>query len=195
MTHALSPSSPMRRLGLLILMALAALALVLGGCKDKAGVKADADHAGLYALIAEADAAIAADDMEKLFRISTPDPMMDAMLEAGGATTAEQKAAMREQMEALILPMFESIDITAHDVDTDNINFVTTASGAEIAYVPMSMTMNMGGMEIGTTGQYIGIQREGEWFLLTPSDAQSIAMMKAAFPELEGQDIQPNTMG
>ena len=171
-------------------LALCVFALVLTGCRDaESGANAD-----LVRQIDAVDAALEAGDTEKLIELSTPDALLDAMVTTDPSLSAMEADEAKEMVRSMAAMAMAMVEIEDHDIDSSKITYFTTPSGAEAARIPTSMTMTAMGQRIISAGDMIAIRRDGEWILLNPSDEQTIAMMRSAFPELEGVEIEPASM-
>lgn len=172
-------------------VAMAVFALALGGCRGDAG---DSTQAELVAQLEAVDAALEAGDTEKLVDLSTPDALIEAMVKSDPTMANMEVGQAREMIRGMASAAMAMVEIDDHEIGTDRIEYFTTPSGAEAARIPMSMTMSAMGQKIVSSGDMIALRKDGEWIVISASDANSIAMMRKAFPELEGVEIEAASM-
>ena len=176
---------------------LLGFSLVLGSCGNAGETSGSAITQGsetvqLLTMLDALQIAMDAGDTDRIFELTSTSAMREEMLNRGGITDPAKRAEALKQGEALGKATLANATYSRHIMDTDNIRYETSKGGGPVAFIPVTLTLEISGIKLDSVGHYIGIYRDGEWLLTTPTDKNALGVIRSAFPELDGLDVPLN---
>ncbi len=161
------------------------------GVQSAANSELQQGKAALLEQIAEYDEAMFAGDYAKTVRLGMPPHLLAVLAESEGIP-ADKANELLPALEREIETVMSRVTITKYEMDKEDVPVLTTNTGREYALIPTRMEMKIESQNIHSTGHTLALVDEGRWFLLNPADAESVALFKTAFPDLEPITIPVN---
>ncbi|HOY79928.1 MAG TPA: hypothetical protein PLN33_19100 [Hyphomonadaceae bacterium] len=122
-------------------------------------------------------------DYTAMLSLSMPDAVIAQIKQDAGLTTATTKQ-LRDQFAAAAAQTFQQATLLDVTIDAANAQVQTSGTGRQYALVPSSTLMEIQGERARSTNNYLAISEKGRWYLLNPSNAQVITVIKTVFPDL-----------
>ncbi len=138
----------------------------------------------------EMQAAIKSGDADRIVDALAPPAMRRATGLALGMKE-DQLPIFDAQLVAVTRSTLGQARYDDFSIDYAAIDYKTSSKGVSYAYVPASMTLGLMDKTFHNWGNYIALVKDGTWLVLSPSDAQTVQMLKVAFPELKDIPITP----
>ncbi|MEO9970546.1 MAG: hypothetical protein ABJG15_12165 [Hyphomonadaceae bacterium] len=188
-------------------LSLAAVLLCMGtttACAEQQTTQETAANADTASLEASLDQAIA--DYDKAIELGdtgnfvmfgmSPKVLAHLAAEAGEPEGSDNHAAFVDSMRAEMISTFEGVlnAVTKfeYQYDRDNLSFETTDTDLTYTRLPTVANIVLPNQAIRSTGETIAVLDAGNWYFLNPQDAETIGWIKAAYPELQDLQIEPN---
>lgn len=151
----------------------------------------DEEKAAIQTRIDEFGAVMKSGDLSGTFDF-IPGKVREHIASQSGMTVDQLKAAMKEQMGA----MLSTVTFDEFGMDLANATFTATPDGSRTyGLVPTHNVMTIEGQgTIRAESQTLVMQDEGEWYLVRVDDPQQVGMLQAVYPEFAGVEFPPATM-
>jgi hypothetical protein len=154
---------------------------------------AGATKAALTLQLEKMQAALQGDDVDLIVQALAP-PAMRRASGLGLGLTEAQLPAFDKHLIAMTKQTLSQATIGEFSIDYAAIDYNKSDRGVSYAYVPYSMTMNVMAKDFLSSGKYIALVKDEEWVVLSPTDANTVRLLKMAFPELRDISITPTKL-
>ncbi len=149
----------------------------------------DDEYAALEATIAEFDAAMKVNDMERVIA-TIPPGVLASIAESNGVDVEQLRAAVIEQSAKAM----ESVTIVSFGMDLENGEFLELADGTPYALVPTETVMDAGSGKLKASSDTLALLDEDTWYLLRVDDAQQVEILRKVYPGFAGVEFAPGTL-
>jgi hypothetical protein len=167
-----------------LLAAFAIAALLLPATASARSLE-DKEKAALATTVAEFDAAMKANNFERIIQTVPPKVINSIATKAG--IKVEQLMPM---MTAIMKGAMEKVKLESFGMDLAKAEYKETANGTPYVLIPTTTVMSA--PEIGKIQQKshsLGIIDEGKWYLIRVSEAQQIIILREVYPEFTGVEF------
>ena len=117
--------------------------------------------------------------------MSIPPKVMDGMAEQAGVPVDEFRAMMVQQVEAMMV----DVTVDSFEMDLDAATWVEAPSGEPYALIPTVTEMTMSDQSMRGETQTLAFEADGEIWLTRIENAEQLALLTEAYPELEGIEV------
>jgi hypothetical protein len=149
----------------------------------------DAERAALAETISSFDAAMRANDMERIMG-TIPPKMLDAMAAQFGVTIEELIAAAAQQMQQAMA----NVLLVSFGMNLEAATYAELADGMPYVLIPTETVMEIPGTgKIRAVSDTLGIIEEGAWYLLRV-DASQLPLLHRVYPGFADVELSPGTM-
>lgn len=164
-----------------------------GGAKT-VSAHTDVGKPALVKLIADYDAAFAEKDYSEIIDLSMPQALMSTIAMSEGMPADTAIDDVRSEMISVFESTFTIITSMDYEWDVTAAQINHTEAGREYALIPTSINIEMPGNSIGSTGDMIAIVDGERWYILSPSDNETLGYIEEAYPDLKSLKLKPMTM-
>ena len=179
-----------------LLAAVLALSLPLSGpsyaqqSTSAVNATSGATQQALTLQLKEMQVAIKSGDADRIVDAIAP-PAMRRAAGIGLGLSEEQLPSFDAQLVSMTKTTLGQARYDEFIIDYDAIEYKTSSTGVSYANVPVSMTLGLFGQTFHNWGDYFALVKDGRWLVLSPSDANTVQMLKVAFPEIKDISITP----
>ena len=164
-----------------------------------ASAEANPLEASLLQAISDYDEAVAQGNAEQLVKFGmSPKVLAHLAAEEGHPAGAESHETYIEGTRAAMIAAIDGVlkaaDEFEYQYDLENPSFQTADTGLQYVRLPTVTNIQLPNIAVTSTGETIAVLDDGQWYFLNPQDAETIEWMKAAYPELQDLQIEPNNM-
>jgi hypothetical protein len=179
----------MRFMQLLRSAALAALFALSLLAPAAAREVTEAERAALAETITSFDAAMRANDMERIMG-TIPPKMLNAMAAQFDVTVEELVAAAAQQMQQAMA----NVLLVSFGMNLEAATYAALADGMPYVLIPTETVMEIPGSgKIRARSDTLGLIEEGAWYLLR-IDASQLPLLHQVYPGFAGVELSPGTM-
>jgi hypothetical protein len=139
---------------------------------------------GLKEVVAEFKTAMEAMDFRAMTSLSMPPALLEQIKKQNNIPPTTNASVLRRQIEAGLKQAADEVKFLEFSIDDSKSEFLTTPTGRKYALTPSSVIMEVQGTKMRSSNNYLALEDGGRWFLVNPSNASSIASIKAAYPDL-----------
>jgi hypothetical protein len=150
----------------------------------------DKEKAALGTTVAEFDAAMKANNFERVIA-TVPPKVINSIASKGGIKVEDLKPVMIAMMKSAM----EKVKIESFGMDLAKAEYKETANGTPYVLIPTTTVMSA--PEIGKIQQKshsLGIMDEGKWYLIRVSEAQQVVILREVYPEFTGVEFPQGSM-
>ncbi len=170
-------------------VALAALLSLLLLVPVAARDVTEAERAALAETISSFDAAMRANDMERIMG-TIPPKMLNAMAAQFSVTVDELIAAATQQMQQAMA----SVLLVSFGMNLEAATYAELADGMPYVLIPTETVMEIPGTgKIRAVSDTLGLIEEGAWYLLRV-DASQLPLLHQVYPGFADVELSPGTM-
>lgn len=151
------------------------------------------ERAQLVRQLKAMETAFETQDVDQMVNALAP-PLMRSETGKGLGFEGEDLAAFDDMLVKSTKSLLSMAEFTAFFIDYDAIRHTKNADGAPLAFIPTSLSMELQGQTYNSSGDYVALQRKGEWIVLSPTDENAARNLKRVFPELADETLVPMSL-
>ena len=143
-----------------------------------------ANKAGLVAAIDTFEAAMKNRDFTKIINGSVPPTLLQFIAAKAGIKGSELDK-FKDLIKMRMVNALTRGKIVSFGMDKKTITCHELADGKFYALIPTQTVMDLNGKHWKVTGQTLGFEEKGHWYLMRVANAQQVGMVRAVYPQFK----------
>lgn len=118
-----------------------------------------------------------------------PPKVVAVLSQKANLSASELKALMIKHSSSMMAGLKQAGGSTTYDADLSRAKILTSNTERDYLVIPTKMHMIMQDKAFDMSGTLLAIQDEGQWYMMRIDNAQHLAIVSQAYPDMTGIEI------